>query len=568
MATTTMALRRFERSSRAATRSRARRRLPIENTVIFALAATFYIVLANELVFHYGYMINDAYTRVDNAFDVLYSRDPHLAAIGFFWGPIPSFFDLPFLAFKGLWPALATQAFAGSIEAALFSAGTVVILNIGLRWAGVIRILRWLFCVVWVANAMTAIYAVQGMSEAPFIFFFVASILVFLRWSESRRPVLLPLAGLLVGADCLCRNEALLVALLMGVAVVVQSTRDGGGWRKVETDAVLFGLAAGFVIMLWLGSAAVIFHDPLYLLHANGFGAAPPTGGGGGTGSGIKVDVAGAYGLVTIQNTKDAATVIAAHSLALCPAVVAFLALLGARFMVRRNRIPAVMLLAFGLAIPALDVFLLQRGFALLIRYQISVIPFTFLLALYVLRSWRGRVLISSALSLVMIGLLGVSDAITAQTVMDSRLAREESPGINALMTGQPAIQFGDDTPLNYGPRIAAQLIALDKDHGLIQCDSSTCFALNMSASDPTVFVVRSDRTWEASASQPLVYGVEYFLVPEPTGTGTIDRLNNLYPSLWQSGGGFATLVGSGAGGGPMRNWRLYRIVGPTGRGG
>ena len=30
----------------------------------------------------------------------------------------------------------------------------------------------------------------QGMSEAPFMFFFVASILVFLRWCESRRAIL------------------------------------------------------------------------------------------------------------------------------------------------------------------------------------------------------------------------------------------------------------------------------------------------------------------------------------------------------------------------------------------
>ena len=129
MASTAAALGQVRPQPRARTRIRARRPFPVENTVMFALATGAYIYLANYLVFHLGYMINDAYTRVDNAFDVLFSRDPHLAAIGFFWGPLPSFFDLPILAFRGVWPALATQAFAGSIEAALFSAGTVVALT-------------------------------------------------------------------------------------------------------------------------------------------------------------------------------------------------------------------------------------------------------------------------------------------------------------------------------------------------------------------------------------------------------------------------------------------------------
>ena len=153
---------------------------------------------------------------------------------------------------------------------------------------------------------MTALYAVQGMSEAPFIFFFVASIYTFLRWCETRRTVLLPLAGVLVGADCLCRNEALVIALLMGIGVIVQSIRDRGNWRQVETQALLFGLPALFVLMLWLGSAAIIFHDPLYVLHANGVIAQAPAAGvapsaGGGPSSAAR---ANAYGSLRSRRSR------------------------------------------------------------------------------------------------------------------------------------------------------------------------------------------------------------------------------------------------------------------------
>ena len=541
------------------------RHLAIENTVMWVVAFGFYIAVAAYFVFHLHYMINDAVTRVDNAFDVLYSRDPHLAAIGFFWPPLPSFLELPILAFKGLWPPLAAQGFAGSIEAAAFSAGTVVLFNSGLKWAGVVRGMRWILCFVWMVNPMIVIFATQGMSEAPFMFFFVASILVFIRWCESRRTSLLPLAGVLAGGAALCRDEALLVAFLMGIGVIVQSVRNGARWRQIETEALLYGLPALFVIGLWLGTAAVIFHDPLYLLHANGIGAHAAAGGGGGATAAAR---ASAYGLVQIDSWKNAATVVINHVMLIYPAAALLLALVGARLLVKQRRVSGIMLLIFGVAIPALDVYLLRGGLSLVLRYQISVIPFTFLAVVYVLRSVKGkRAIVSSWLALTLAVLLAISNIMTAQTLGNPQIAEEESPVLAALSTGQPVVPGGDYSAFNSGPQIVAQLLKLDIDNGVILCDSSTCFALNIAAPDPKLFAVTSDRNFEAAASQPHVYGVEYFLVPAPSGAGAVDHLNQLYPGLWQDGAGFAILVGEGPGGGPLQNWRLYRITGPTGRG-
>jgi hypothetical protein len=554
MATAAVVLPRLR--ARPRVRARARRvSLPIENLLIFAIACAFYAVVANYFVFHLNYMINDAVTRVDNAFDVLYSRDPHLGAIGFFWGPLPSFFDLPILAFKGIWPALASKAFAGSIEAAAFGAGTVVLFNVGLRWAGVIRPMRYIICAVWMINPMITIYSAQGMAEAPFMFFFVAATIVFLRWAESRRTSLLPLMGLLAGAAALCRNEALLFAFAMGVAVIVMSIRHKpAGWRQVETEALLYGLPCVLMIMLWLGTAAILFHDPLYLLHATGFSSlasSAPTAGAPGAG-------AGSAGPSIFQN---AAWGVISHCVLIFPALVPFLGVLAARLVVKEYRIPGIFLAIFGALTPALDIYLNSHHTPFtFLRYQIVVIPWTFLIGLYVLRSLKRRFAVfSSVVALAMAAVLGMSNIFSAFTLSNADIAYEEAPVVQAIQTGHPVPPGGDYGALLTAPQTISDITKLDTDHGAVLCDSAYCFALNMAAPDPAMFVVTSDREFEGAASQPLVYHVEYFLVSSSAN----DRLNVMYPGLYQDGAGFGALVGDVSGGA----WRLYRITGPTPRG-
>lgn len=569
-----------------ATRARARRKprlakFPFENFILFGLALAFYIVIANFLVFRMHYMIDDAYARTDNAFDVLFTSDPHLGGIGFFWPPLPSFLQLPFLAFNGVWPALVGHGFAGSIEAAAFSAGTAVLINSGLRWAGVVRAMRWVFCLIWVVNPMTIIYAAQGMSEAMFVFFFTGSILVFLRWSENRRTSLLPLLGVLAGGGCLCRNEAFAVAFLLGVGVTVQAVRNGGRWREVETELLLYALPAVFVTMLWIGSMAIIMHDPIYWLHANGLGSpsqaaasvpaagpaiahpiAPPDPNAG-------TNRLSAYGLIRFDTYREAATFILGHSLALFPAVVLFIGLVGARLLIKAKRLSGIVLLVLGASIPALDIFLIRGGLAPDIRYQIAIIPFTFLMAIYVLRSLGGRrgAILSTLTALAMVPALAVSTLLTAQTLSNPTLAPQEAPLYAALVAGKNVPEAtGQRNKIDIGAEVTPKILALDKDTGRILCDSTTCFPVILNAPNPKQFIVTSDEVFEGAAGQPQVYGVEYFLVPPPTGQAAYDRLNVLYPTLWKDGAGFSQLVGSVTGD-PMGEWRLYRITGPTGRG-
>ena len=552
MATAAAALPLLQRRERVHAKPRPRARFPIENTLLFGVAVTFYIIIANYIVFHVHYMINDAYARIDNAFDVLFTRDPHLAAIGFVWPPLPSFVDLPIIAFRGVWPALVNQGFGGSIEAAIFSAGTVVLFNVGLRWAGVVRGMRWIFCLAWLFNPMIIIYAVQGMAEAMFVFFAVASILVFLRWCENRRGGLLPLMGILAGLGCLCRNEMFFLTAALGAGVVIRTIRWKVSWREVETVALMFALPALLMIMLWIGSMAIILRDPLYWIHAQNGAIGGKIAAGGGGGGGVSVDT-----------WRSAFDFVIGHSLLLFPAIIAALGILVARVLVKKDRVTGLILISFAFPIALIDIYLLHNsGLAPNLRYQIFVIPYTFVVFVYVLRSLRTkRAVLQSLIALPMVAVLGLSNIATAETLGNPLVSQEEAPLITAIASGQTMEQLGRTNSIDFGMQVAPLVEALDTDHGLIACDSTTCFPVILNVKHPDRFVVTSDRDFQAVIAQPQVYHVEYFLVLDPAQGGSRDELNIIYPGLYEDGGGFSIRVGDA---GPFR---LYRVVGPTGRG-
>jgi hypothetical protein len=252
----------------------------------------------------------------------------------------------------------------------------------------------------------------------------------------------------------------------------------------------------------------------------------------------------------------------------LFPAVVALLLLLIPRFLVQKNRLPTILLIAMGLSVPALDIILrtgvLGPQLGTQLRYQISIIPFTFLLAIYLLRSLRSRLHVySSLVALALTLVLGLSNIGTAITLGLPNIAGEEAPLVAAISGGQTVPDVtGLPDPASFGAQLAQQIIALDADGGRILCDSRTCFSVILNAPNPYLFVVTSDRNFEAAAAQPTVYHVEYFLSFNPAvGQGPADRLNALYPGLWEDGAGFGVRVGD------IGGFRLYRIVGPTGRG-
>ena len=70
------------------------RRRSREPLVLFVAATAVYLLAGWSLI-HFNIIFGDALSRVANAYYVLFSRDPHLPAMGFVWNPLPSFSVLP-----------------------------------------------------------------------------------------------------------------------------------------------------------------------------------------------------------------------------------------------------------------------------------------------------------------------------------------------------------------------------------------------------------------------------------------------------------------------------------------
>ena len=253
--------------------------------------------------------------------------------------------------------------------------------------------------------------------------------------------------------------------------------------------------------------------------------------------------------------------------LQLFPAVVVLVGATAIRVLVARDRRPGLVLLGLALPVPLVDIYLLHAGnLAVILRYQIYVIPYSIVLGIYLMKEFRRfspRVV--SVAAMLLAALIGVSNISSFDLMSDPHRAPEESVAILAAERNVSAGAVNNQLDPFDSAGVVANAVALaDKDHGLVAMDTFRGSSVFMTAPDRSIYVVTSDEDFQAVINQPQVYHVEYFLVPKPEGESLLDAINQLYPTLWSNGDNFATKVAEIGG---QLQWRLYRIVGATGRG-
>jgi hypothetical protein len=178
-----------------------------------------YLAVAILLDFKYLAFNGDAVSRMANGFYVLYSRDPHLAAIGFVWNPGTSIADIAPLLFYHLWTPLASHMFAASLVSASCMAGVVYQVRCAVFEWGVKRAPRLVLVAILGLNGMIVYYGGNGMSEGLYLFTLVASCRYLLRWLRDDDLASLVYSATALGVCYLARNEAVGAAMLAGVVV-------------------------------------------------------------------------------------------------------------------------------------------------------------------------------------------------------------------------------------------------------------------------------------------------------------------------------------------------------------
>ena len=192
----------------------------------YVLTFALYLAVGYWLQVRNGFILGDALSRVSAAQSVLFSRDPHLAAIGFIFTPLTAMVQIPAIGLSPWWPDLAEKAFAGSVMSALFMAGSVVqIMGIGTDRGlprGYIIAITALFAL----NPMIAFYGSNGMSEAPFIFFVTWAVRRLIMWMvDDDVHHLIAAGGIAMALSYLTRYDAVACIAAAGVVVFVTTYR-------------------------------------------------------------------------------------------------------------------------------------------------------------------------------------------------------------------------------------------------------------------------------------------------------------------------------------------------------
>jgi hypothetical protein len=542
-------------------------RVPTTRGERLGTLALFVLVVGAELTFGMwmnsrGFIYNDALSRTAGALLVLYGADPHLAALGFVWMPLPSLLELPLVAIYPLWPAAISSGYASTLITALAGgASAVLVLETGRR-LGISPRLGWAYALLIAANPMLFLYASNGLSEgvaAPCLI--GATCLLVLFWHSGRcRYVALAGLALALGAASLYQavpyGAGLVVALVLGALYGSGRPRDDDTWplskrwRFAEGLGILLVAPSFYVEAAWVGANGLIMKDPLHFATSPYSNSSQTRAiGGGGPAAHAAGDLPGTLGYVGARALPF-----------LIPGVFVIAARTLDGRLWRVNTLSLVLLLVsvpLGLIAPLLY---LGASFGWL-RF--------FMYPLFVAAGWGLYEIAQSrrrdiAARLVLAGWI-VAVPFILVTLASPTLGQEEHLEVQALLTGETASQAGFDGWIGELAPVAkylegaefsnARRVALDPYQGSAIAAQMKPEALQH------LYILPPGPRLERVLQHPSEYYISYLLVPSPAKAPR-DTIVQAYPRLWAGHEvGFALVASF-----PdiPQEWRLYRIETPS----
>ncbi|MGE2718281.1 ArnT family glycosyltransferase [Mycolicibacterium celeriflavum] len=542
----------------------------------FASSFTVYIVFGYWLQVENGFILGDALSRVSAAQSVLFSRDPHLAAIGFIFTPLTAMLQIPAVLLSPLWPDLTARAFAGSIMSAVFMAGCVAqVMSMGTDRSlprGYIIAVTALFAL----NPMIVFYGSNGMSEAPFLFFITWAVRRLIMWMiDDDVHHLIAAGGIAMALSYLTRYDAVACIAAAGVIVGVTTflrARGAPRVRRAVLDLLLVS-GPGFASFIgWAVASWLITGEPFAQFTSQ-------------YGNAAILQQTGTQAVDFGSGTIFAATCV----LLLAPSLVP-LAVWAGVLRLRRPYWPTVIIpLALYGGVLAFQAYSYASGSTFpFLRFYIAAIPFAACLAMlavpergFVPAKRRGRYAPVAAevplprggrLSYALVAVLfAVTVPVTAWGMNLPKYAPQEY-ALAAVLSPDPddvsdrrAVERRVVASFSTEREIARYLDSLDLPESSIITDTVYGFAVVAASARPKTFVVPSDPDFTALLNDPVGQGVKYLLAVPASGRGLSDALNVRYPTLYDTGADIATLeVEIPNDGDSQPTWRLYRVAEQT----
>jgi hypothetical protein len=530
----------------------------VERVAVFVIPFGIFLVVGWNMAVVHHVLPGDAVSRTADASAAVFSRDPHLEAVGFVWPPIPQLVQVP-IVWLGRWfPELVRDGVAGVLASALFMAAMLSAVRTWLAECGVARLTRLALLVLLFAQPMILIYGSNGMSDAAMLAFLVIGARRLARWFEAERPLDLTACSVALGAAYLTRYEV--AASIIAVAVLV-------GWlsygrfrarrpdlptsrlvRKSATQMCVAALPAGFSVLLWAFASWAIVDHP-FAQFSSSYGNSRQV-------QQRAKDIAILAGSATgLPRAKFFGAQVLVFGVVAAVTIVVIL------WWARRGALRMFAAIAC-LASPLVFLFASAVNGSTFAwpRYAIAVVPLgTMLLGTLIAGVGRvgGRHLAATALAIALSvtgvivsyrvireGRLGTSDEALALATMPEPLG-----GFHVRVTTPPS--------LPWGRRIASDLDARHLHRGEVLTDEANSFSVVLDANHQSDYVVPSDRDFTQILSDPGRFGVRYLLVPDAK-TSNFDQLNDVYPTLYRDGAGIAHRIAEWRAG--STRFRLYEM--------
>ncbi|KZE70263.1 hypothetical protein AV545_20710 [Paenibacillus jamilae] len=511
----------------------------------------FVFILALELsagiYFSYvlGYMHTDALSRVANAFYVLYSRDPHLGAIGFIWNPLPSLLEMVILVLYPIFPALASYGLAAVILSATFAALTAMLLyRAGVR-TGLSSRMSLLLALLYALNPFVLLFGANGLSDSLYIYFIMMTVIEFALWLKDRMTASLIVSGLALAMAFWTRYEAVPLGVAMAVGVVLATLflhRNLGRrelvWReklyKVEATWLLLLLPVVFSGLLWIFFNYLIMGNALYFLNSEYSNTAQ------------SAELLNDDKFVEIfSNPLVALKFIASKTIWYSVPLFAilFIRLLSGRLF----RWGTLIILLLFLSVPGLQFLLMMKQSSYgWFRYFMYVFPITVAWLPYELSQLQGRWRRAA------FGLVSVSLLLTAGLLSYALTRPDIAPDENSFLT-----RTGN---VNYVRQESDRKIAVWLDQHLpkstIMTDSASAYTMIVYSQYPKRFLITSDYSFNKALSYPQDNHVDYILVPKIMSGMPLSKINMVYPNLYEHGAPWVQLEREFNG-----EWRLYKVL-------
>lgn len=550
-------------------------------TATYSATFAVYVAVGYWLQVRHGFILGDALSRVTAAQSVLFSRDPHLAAIGFIFTPLTAVIQIPALLLTPVWPEMAERAFSGTLMSAIFMAGGVVqILGMGLD-RGLPRSYALAITAIFALNPMIVFYGANGMSEAPFIFFMSWVVRRLMMWMvDDDVHHLVAAGGIAMGLAYLTRYDAAACIAAAGVLVFMTTYRRARRAPRIRRALLDMIMVSGPGTAAFLGWAAVS-----WLITGEAF-----------------AQFSSQYGNAAILEQSGQTTTTFGAGLAFAVSCTALLAPtlvpIGLWCVARRWGAPGwrvilVPLSVYGAAL-AFQAYSYASGATFpFLRFYIIAVPLTACLSMLAVpegvaaapkrrgrhaevpvaaTARRHRTTRRSWVAYPLVALLfAVSLPVTAWGMDLPKFAPQEyalgavlSPDPDDL-TEQKALEHRIAASFSTERQIAEYLDSMNLPPSSVITDTVYGFAILAASREPKTFVIPSDPDFTALLNDPSVGGIRYLLSVPPEGRGVSDALNLRYPTLYETGADIATLeLEIPNDGDSQPNWRLYRVNQPN----